>query len=69
LKTKEEIKFATLMSLITTFFVTYVIVSINLGFKPNFLFIWMRTWAIAFVLVGISILYFAPILRRMIGKK
>lgn len=52
-----------------TFFVNLVIVSINVGFNKNFLPIWLRTWGIAFFLVGLSILYFAPVLRKFIQKK
>lgn len=69
MKTKEEIIFASCMSFITTFFVTLVIVSINVGFNKNFLPIWLRTWGIAFFLVGLSILYFAPVLRKIIQKR
>ena len=63
-----EIKFATIMSAVTTFFVTLALVSINLGFESNFLFIWMRSWLIAFILVGLSILFVAPIIRKYLHR-
>ncbi len=66
--TKNDFKFAALMSLITTFFVTFVLVSTNLGFKKNFIFIWMQSWLIAFILVGLSILFVAPKIRRYLNK-
>jgi hypothetical protein len=61
-----DFRFASLMSLITTFFVTFALVSINLGFTSDFLFIWMRSWFIAFILVALSILFVAPHIRQFI---
>jgi hypothetical protein len=64
-----ELKFATLMSLITTFFVTLVVVLVNMGYKEGFFFVWMRSWFIAFVLVGLSILFVAPEIRKFLTKR
>ncbi len=66
--TKREIKFATIMSSITTFFVTFVVVFVNIGFSDKFIFIWMRSWFIAFVLVGLSILFVAPQIQKHLNK-
>lgn len=65
---KYRIKFAILMSSITTFFVTFVLVSVNLGFQASFLFVWMRSWAIATVMVSLSIMFLAPILNKYLSK-
>ncbi|WP_343605818.1 DUF2798 domain-containing protein [Fluviicola sp.] len=54
------------MSFIATFFVSFVIVMVNLGFKPNFMLVWMRSWGIAFVLVTMAILFLAPQVRKRI---
>lgn len=62
----QDWKFALLMSFIATFFISFVIVVINLGFKPNFLMVWMRSWGVAFVLVTLAILYLAPQVRKWI---
>ncbi|MCA6361948.1 MAG: DUF2798 domain-containing protein [Bacteroidetes bacterium] len=64
-----ELKFATLMSFFTTLVVTLVLVSVNFGWREGFLLVWLRSWLIAFVLVGISILYLAPVLRKWLAKK
>ena len=64
----KELKFAILMSLVTTFFVTFVLVSVNIGITDKFLFIWMRSWLIAFVLVGLSKLFVAPKIKQFINK-
>jgi hypothetical protein len=63
-----EIKFATLMSFVTTLAVTLVLVSVNYGWHSGFLLVWLRSWLIAFVLVGLSILYVAPALRKWLSK-
>jgi Protein of unknown function (DUF2798) len=67
-KNKTDIKFAILMSAITTFFVTFAIVSINLGYQENFIFVWFRSWLIAFILVGLSILFVAPHIDQFLKK-
>ncbi|MFZ7113869.1 MAG: DUF2798 domain-containing protein [Bacteroidota bacterium] len=64
----KDVKFSALMSLVTTFFVTFVLVSINVGFNEFFIYIWMRSWLIAFVLVGLSILYLAPVIKSYLNK-
>jgi Protein of unknown function (DUF2798) len=60
----KEIKFAATMSLVTTFFVTLVLVSVNLGFTKTFIVVWLRSWLIAFIMVGLSILFVAPVIRK-----
>lgn len=52
------------MSFVTTFFVTIVLVLVNAGYTDQFFKIWLRTWAIAFVLVATAIRYLAPFLRK-----
>lgn len=63
---RQDVKFALLMSFVATFFVSFVIVVVNLGFKPNFMIVWMRSWFIAFALVTLAILYLAPQVRKWI---
>ncbi len=67
--TIQQLKFAVAMSLITTFFVTFVIVSVNIGFPDKFIFVWMRSWFIAFVLVGLSILFVAPLIQKYLNDQ
>jgi hypothetical protein len=52
----------------TTFFVTFVLVAVNLGFTERFLFVWMRSWAIAAGMVALSILFVAPKIRKFLTK-
>jgi hypothetical protein len=65
--TVKDVKFALLMSFIATFFISFVIVAVNLGFKPRFMLVWMRSWGIAFVLVTLAILYLAPVVRKWVN--
>jgi hypothetical protein len=67
--TGSEIKFAYTMSFITTFFVSLVIVSVNLGFTNRFFLVWMRSWLIAFVMVVFAILFIAPLVRQMLSNE
>lgn len=69
LPSKKELKFASLMSVITTFFVTFVLVSVNLGFTDAFFFVWMRSWLLAFVLVALAILFVAPRVRAFLERE
>lgn len=59
---RKEIKFAVLMSLVTKFFGNFVLISVNIGFTNNFILVWMRSWFIAFLLVGFSLLFVAQLI-------
>lgn len=68
---RNDVKFAALMSFITTFLVSLVIVSVNLGLVlgwRRFLFVWMRSWVIAFAMVFVAILFLAPRIRAHTHK-
>jgi hypothetical protein len=65
---RKDIQFAVWMSSITTLAVTFVLVSVNVGYTAAFLFLWMRSWLIAFIMVGLSILFVAPQIRRRLNK-
>lgn len=64
---KKRWEFPLLMSAVTTFIVTFVLVSVNFGFRDGFFAIWMRSWGIAGVLVALSIRFVGPVLRRWLG--
>lgn len=65
--TFSDFKFAFVMSAVTTFFVSLVLILVNYGYEEGFFFIWMRSWFIAFVMVTLSILYMAPIIRKLVN--
>ncbi len=66
---KPHTKFSFTMGFIVTSYVTFILVAVNVGFGAHFVFLWLRSWLIAFVLVSLSILFLAPIVRKMLNIK
>ena len=58
-------KFAIAMSIVTTFFVTIVLVGVNVGFNEQFPKVWLRSWAIAATMVALAIRFLAPVIKKM----
>ncbi len=52
------------MAFIVTSYVSFTLVFINIGFGDDFLFIWLRSWLIAFLLATPSLLIVAPLIRK-----
>jgi hypothetical protein len=69
LEMKEKILFACLMSLITTLLISFTLVSINVGFTERFLFTWLRSWGIAFIIAALSILFIAPVIAKLLNER
>lgn len=65
---KKHLQFAVLMSAVTTCFVSFALVATNYGLRAGFLPVWLRSWLIAFVLVGLSIYFVAPHIRRWVDR-
>lgn len=66
--TKTNRTHAFIMGFFTTSYITFTIIAINIGFVDNFLFLWLRTWFIAFLLVFPSLIFIAPILEKHLKK-
>lgn len=66
--TKPNLKFALVMAFVVTSYVSFVVVAMNAGFGPMFLFIWLRSWLVAFSLVFLSLLFLAPRIRKFLEK-
>lgn len=66
-KMKQKIAFALLMGIVTTGLISFTVVSVNLGFVENFLRIWLKSWAIAYLIVVPVILTIAPQIERLVG--
>lgn len=58
-----------IMGAFTTSYITFAIVAINIGFVDDFIFFWLRSWFIAFLLLTPSLLFIAPILEKYLKKK
>lgn len=61
---KNNIIFAFVMALIVTSYISFILVAVNAGFNNNFIFIWLRSWLIAFAIAFISLLFVAPVIRK-----
>ena len=59
-----NIKISLIMAFIVTSYVSFTLVFINIGFEGDFVFIWLRSWLIAFLLATPSLLIIAPLLRK-----
>ncbi|NCT10420.1 MAG: DUF2798 domain-containing protein [Flavobacteriia bacterium] len=65
----KEFKISIITALIVTSYMTFIIIVVNIGFVYNFLFIWLRSWFIAFVIATPSIHVVAPYIKEKSNKK
>lgn len=65
---KRKIAFALLMGIVTTGLISFVILAVNLGFSNGFVAAWLRSWAIAYVIVIPAILLIGPLLQAQIDR-
>jgi hypothetical protein len=66
---KQKIAFAMIMGVITTGIISFSLISINIGFNDNFLRIWFKSWAMAYVIVIPAILIIGPRVQKIIDKR
>lgn len=64
---RKEIKTVAVIASVVTSYITFTLVALNLGFTNKFLFAWLRSWAIAAALAFLSILFIAPIIRKIMN--
>lgn len=57
-----------LLALILPFVMIFFITLINVGLKENFIFIWMKSYAIAFVIAFPLIILIAPRINKFVEK-
>jgi hypothetical protein len=65
---KSSLKFAVITGIVVTSYITFTLVAVNIGFINNFIFIWLRSWLIAFLLAVPSLLFVAPFIRKSLNK-
>jgi hypothetical protein len=63
---KTKVAFAMVMGIITTGIISFTLISINVGFKPGFGAIWMRSWATAYIIVIPVILLVGPWVQNFV---
>jgi hypothetical protein len=65
---KKRLVFAFTMGLFATCIISFVLVAVNLGFGPKFMFVWLRSWLIAYVIVIPLFLFVAPLVQLLISR-
>ena len=65
---KKKIVFALLIGIVSTCIVSFTLILINLGFTEHFLKVWLKSWAIGYVVVTPVILLVSPTLQKLIDK-
>ena len=57
---QRKVVFALLMGVVTTGIVSFVLIALNLGLGDRFLRIWLRSWAVGYLLAIPAILVIGP---------
>jgi hypothetical protein len=65
---KQKIVFAMVMGIITTGIISFTLISINVGFVNDFLKIWLKSWAMAYLVVIPCILVIAPRIQLLVDR-
>jgi len=55
-----------IMGVITTGIISFTLISINVGFISTFLQIWLRSWAMAYLVVIPAILIIGPRVQKFV---
>ena len=65
---KFHLVFSILMGAMMISIMTFVITMVNVGWSEQFLGLWMKAFAIAYV-VGVPVIFFlAPVARKLTGR-
>lgn len=54
------------MGIITTGVISFTLISVNVGYIPQFLRIWLRSWTLAYMVVIPAILLIGPQVQRFV---
>ncbi len=65
---KQKIAFALIMGIITTGIISFTLISINIGYIPAFLKIWLRSWLMAYLVVIPAILIIGPLVQSIVDR-
>ncbi|WP_316803573.1 DUF2798 domain-containing protein [Pedobacter nototheniae] len=63
---KKKLAFALIMGIFTTGIITGSVVAANFGFINGFIKIWLRSWAIAYLIVIPVILIISPKIQKLV---
>lgn len=62
---KQKVVFALMMGIITTGIVSFTLIGVNRGYGPGFVWSWLKSWSIAYVVVLPVILTVSPLVQRV----
>ena len=65
---KRKIAFALLMGIFTTGIISFTLISVNIGWIPTFMKIWLKSWGMAYMVVIPCILILGPIIQRVVDS-
>ncbi len=65
---KRKIAFALTMGIVTTGIVSFVLIALNVGFPPRFASVWLRSWAVGYLLVIPAILLIGPRVQALVDR-
>ncbi|MEW5675639.1 DUF2798 domain-containing protein [Flavobacterium enshiense] len=54
--------------MITTFIISFLLISINVGFGDKFMTVWLKSWGLAYVMAVPAILIIAPRVEKLVDK-
>jgi len=65
---KRKIVFSLSMGAMTTGIISFVLLTINLGFSTEFALTWLRGWAVGYLIVIPAILLIGPRLQAQVDR-
>ena len=65
---KQKIAFAMIMGIVTTGIISFTLISINIGYTSQFLRIWLKSWAMAYLVVIPAILIIGPKVQGIVDR-
>lgn len=65
---KRKIAFSLSMGVVTTGIISFVLLTLNLGFSSEFALAWLRSWAVSYMIVIPSILLIGPRLQAQVDR-
>lgn len=64
----KKVAFALVMGVLTTGLISFVLISVNVGFIDRFFQIWFKSWLYAYLLVIPAILFIAPLVEKAVHR-
>lgn len=63
---KQKIAFALIMGIATTGIISFTLITVNLGWAHLHLAVWIKSWAIAYLMVIPAILIISPAVEKLV---